>query len=139
MGDSRKTLAKNLRALIEAKGLTARDAAAAMEMPGSQLSQYLNEKQAPSIDALDRMAIALGTTASALLDDGRKPEVIMRDVEHPIEECARRWAEATLAAHPTAAPRLPPSKREAPRKSGEQAEAADSPQPHARTPKTPRG
>lgn len=128
----RDVLARNIRRLIDEKGINAETAAERAGMPGPQIHKYLTPKgkQGPTLEILARLATGLGVTAAELLTD--------RDAaparEHGIEECARRWAEATLSGEL----RLGASHDAFPPSGDAPAEESPREQPSERKPKTRR-
>jgi len=67
MFKSAESFLKNVNNLMNQAGMRAADLARAMGMSPQQLSAYLNEGRTPSLEVLDRFALALETTPGALL------------------------------------------------------------------------
>lgn len=91
MRNSREIFAANAQALVKqlkAKGRKQEALAAVAEMSPSQFSQALRAANSPSLEIIDRIAVALGTTAGRLLSEQDPHEGVA------IEECVRRVSDA---------------------------------------------
>ena len=64
----RKIFARNLRRLREAAGLSQEDLAAAADIDRTYVSALERERYSPSLDMLERLAVALCVTPQMLLD-----------------------------------------------------------------------
>jgi transcriptional regulator with XRE-family HTH domain len=93
----RAVLAANLERLRAERNLEKQDLARRAGMPASSLSRYLAKKQSATLDVIERLAEALGTTPSVLLDDGTQAPPVLA-VEHPLSECVARVSRAALGA-----------------------------------------
>ena len=79
------SLGQNLRHLRRLKGLRLKDVAAGIECSESMLSKVENDRVAPSLHLLHRIAEALGTSVQALFSDVEGPVVtVYRAGERPV-------------------------------------------------------
>ena len=63
----RATVARNLRVLRKQKGLTQEDLAFQARMNRNYVGQIEREEKSPTVDILEKLAVALGVSPSSLL------------------------------------------------------------------------
>lgn len=85
--ESKETLARNLRRILEARGMQAKDLCEIAGASQTSISEWMTAKKYPRIDKIERMANFFGIPKSALIEDPR--EEGRREIERQAGEIIR--------------------------------------------------
>jgi transcriptional regulator with XRE-family HTH domain len=86
MTSSAQVFSRNVERLRQAQGLQIKELAEKAGMLPQQLSKYLKGRAVPGLEVVDRVAKALKTSPSSLLDDGAAP---CEPKPHTARDCIR--------------------------------------------------
>ena len=82
--ESKETLARNLRRILEARGMQAKDLCEIAGASQTSISEWMTAKKYPRIDKIERMANFFGIPKSALIEDSK--EQGRREIERQANE-----------------------------------------------------
>lgn len=90
MVENREVMGKNLKNLMDKKGVTAADVCRALDFKANTFSDWLHGKSYPRIDKIEAMANYFGVSKSALVEDGSYDIDYISSDEKILIECFRK-------------------------------------------------